>query len=397
MKIDHIDVINLRFEYAPENAFQYAGGICTARFTTLVLVHTDRGLTGIGSVYSHPALVYLVIKQQLESMLKGLDPTEVEPLWSKMYGLTRWYGRKGAAMSAIGGVDMALWDLRGKAQGQPIWKLLGGERQTCPAYASSLLWKTPEKLAEEAAGHIEKGFRRVKMRLGRSEEYDMAAVAAVRKAIGPTNDVLVDGSMRYSVPVARRIGKMLEAQRAFWFEEPFTPEDLESFQALRGTLQVPIAAGENEFGTQGFRELIRMKAVDIVQPDACRCGGLTEVWRVAQEAHQAGLRVATHTWSDAVTVMANAQVVSAIPNGITVEIDRTGNPFIEDLLEEPLRVTDGQLALSTAPGLGIELKKSVIEKYRMADPLAIPDGSYSDMVFGPQFYSPAGPYVEQSR
>ena len=395
MKIDHIDVINLRFEYLPEQAFQYAGGTCTARFTTLVLVHTDQGQTGIGSVYSHPGLVYLVIKQQLEPMLRGQDPTDVESVWKKMYGLTRWYGRKGAAMSAIGGVDMALWDLRGKAQGKPIWKLLGGERPTCPAYASSLLWKTPAELAIEAAGHIEKGFRRVKMRLGRSEEYDVAAVSAVRNAIGPANDVLVDGSMRYSVDVARRIGKVLESQRAFWFEEPFAPEDLESFQALRGTLNVPLAAGENEFGTQGFRELIRTKAVDIVQPDACRCGGLTEVWRVAQEAHQAGLRVATHTWSDAVTVMANAQVVSAIPNGITVEIDQTGNPFIEDLLEEPLRVTDGLLSLSNAPGLGIELKKSVVEKYRMVDPLAIPDGSYSDMVFGPQYYTPAGPYGEQ--
>ena len=159
-------------------------------------------------------------------------------------------------------------------------------------------------------------------------------------------------------------------------------------------MDVPIAAGENEFGLQGFRELMRAKAVAIVQPDASRCGGISEVRRVAQLANEHGLQVATHTWSDAVAVIANAHVVAAVPNGITVEIDRTGTPFIEDLLVEPLSVTDGELKLGRAPGLGIQLDNDVVDRYRMADPLTIPDGSYSDMLFGKQYLPASLPYVE---
>ena len=396
MKIDHIEAINLRYEYPDAHGFQYAAGVCTARVTTLVLVHTDTGQVGIGSAYSHPAMVYLTVRDQLDPLLRGEDPTQVEALWDRMYGLTRWYGRKGAAMSALGGVDMALWDLRGKAEGKPVWTLLGGERDVCPAYASGLLWNEIDALAEEAARHIEDGFRRVKMRLARSEEYDIAAVRAVRAAIGPHNDVIVDASMRYRLDLARRMGKFLETQRAFWYEEPFAPEDIDAYAALRGTVDVPIAAGENEFGLQGFRELIRAGAVDIVQPDACRCGGITEVRRVAELAHTHGLRVATHTWSDAVAVIANAHVVSAIPNGITVEIDRTGIPFIEELLAEPLSISDGQLQLSRAPGLGIELNREVVDRLRMSDPLTIPDGSYSDMMFGKPYFPLPSPYEEKA-
>ncbi len=394
MKIDRIEAINLRFEYPGGYGFQGAGGVCTARLTTLVLVHTDSGQVGIGSTYSNPALVYLIVRDQLDPLLRGEDPARVEALWERMYALTRWYGRKGAALSAIGGVDMALWDLRGKAQGRPVWALLGGERPSCPAYASGLLWNELEDLAAEAARHLEQGFRRVKMRLGRSEEYDREAVRAVHRAIGPENDLLADASMRYHPDLARRMGKFLGEQRVFWYEEPFAPEDIEAYSALRGTVPVPIAAGENEFGLQGFGELIRAGAVDIAQPDASRCGGISEVLRVARLAQERGLRVAPHTWSDAVAVVANAQVVASLPNGITVEIDRTGNPFIEELLVEPLRVRDGQMQLSRAPGLGIELDWKAVERLRLPDPLSIPEGSYSDMNFGRAYFSSPIPYEE---
>jgi D-galactarolactone cycloisomerase len=312
-----------------------------------------------------------------------------------MYKLTRWYGRKGAALSAIGALDTAFWDLRGKSQGKSIWQLLGGTRTTCPAYASALLWSTPEELAKEAQRHLARGFRRMKLRMARSEEYDTAAVRAVRKAIGPNNDLMADASMRYHLKLAQRMGKFLSEQNVFWFEEPFQPEDIDSFAALRGTVPIRVAAGENEFGSQGFRELIRAKAVDIVQPDCSRCGGITETWRVARMAKQAGLEVATHTWSDAVTVIGNAHVVSAMPNGITVEVDQTGNPFIEELLVEPLSIKDGLLQMSRAPGLGIELNQKTIERYRMKDPLHIPDGAYSDMAFGKQHVELAGAYQEK--
>lgn len=396
MKIDHIEVINLRHEYPVERRFAYAGGTCTGRLSSLILVHTDSGQTGIGSAYSHPGLVTLIVKQQLEPLLRGRDPRDVEFLWERMYAITRWYGRKGVAMSALGGLDMAFWDLRGKAVSRPVWALLGGQQPSCPAYASALLWKPDVKLlAEEAQGHLAHGFRRMKMRLGRSEEYDTEAVRAVRRAIGPDRDMMADASMRYHVELARRVGKVLQENRVFWFEEPFLPEDIDSYVALRGTVGVRIAAGENEFGVQGFRELMRARAVDIVQPDASRCGGISEVWRVAQLAADRDLEFAPHTWSDAVAVFANAQVVAAMPNGLTVEIDRTGNPMIDDLLVEPLRVQDGLLRLSNRPGLGVELNPAVVERLRLRDPLTIPDGFYSDMVFGAEGLGPTPAYQEK--
>lgn len=393
MKIDRLECVHLRFAYS--DGFTYAGGTCTARVTTLVLVHTDDGRTGIGSAYTHPGIADLVIRHQLDPLLRGREiqePEDVEALWSFMYRITRWYGRKGGAMTALGGVDTALWDLVGQRRDEPLWKLFGGEQPRCPAYASGLLWKTPDALAEEAEQHLAAGFRRMKMRLGRSYEEDVEAVRAVRAAIGPDHDLLVDGSMRYDLSAALRIEKTLAEERVFWFEEPFEPEELDLYDALRRQVATPLAAGENEFGAQGFRELIRCRAVDIVQPDASRCGGLTEVRRALRLAESAGLRAATHSWSDAVAIVANAHAIAAAPNGITVEIDRSGNPFVDQLLETPLTVHDGLLSLSEAPGLGVTLNREVVNRYRLDDPLNLSDGSYSDMLFGAEHYRPAAPY-----
>lgn len=397
MKIEHIEAINLFFDYPNRVGFQYAGGVCTSRVTTLILVHTECGQTGIGSAYSHPGLVYLIVRDQLAPILVGDDPSNLEGIWHKMYGITRWYGRKGAAMTALGGIDTALWDLRGKSEGEPVWQLLGGEQPRCPAYASGLLWSSIDDLVAEAESHLEAGYRRMKMRLARSEEFDVEAVRAVQKAIGDDNDLMVDTSMRYSLEVARRMGRHFAEENVFWYEEPFAPEEIDSYVALRSEVNVPLAAGENEFGIQGFRELIRAGAVDIVQPDASRCGGISEVIKVCELAHNYGLRAATHTWSDAVAVIANAHVIAAMPNGVTVEVDRTENPFIKELLTEPLRIVDGQLALSHEPGLGIELNMDAVEKLRMADPLKMPDGSYSDMMFGKEHFPKSLPFEEAKR
>lgn len=391
MKIDRVEAIHLRHEYPNQHGFESSGGITSARLTSLVLVHTDQGEVGIGSIYSHPALVDVVIRQ-LDPLLRGRDPRNVEELWEQMYGWTRWYGRKGAAMSALGGVDVALWDLRGKGAGKPVWRLLGGSTPSCPAYASALLWNTLEGLKDEAQRHLSRGFRRMKMRLGRNLDYDVNAPRAVKREIGPRCDLMCDASMRYTVDIARRVGQELAQIGVFWFEEPFAPEDLDSFSALRGKVGLPLAAGENEFGLQGFTELVHRQAVDIVQADASRCGGITEVLRVARLADQAALKLAPHSWSDAVAVLANAQVVAATPHALTVEVDQTGNPFIEELLVEPLHIVDGRLQLSERPGLGLELNSAVVDRLRLPNPYQIPNGWYSDMLFGSDWNKPAPPY-----
>ncbi len=394
MTIRDIEVINLQFEYAAGKRFSYAGGVCTGRLTSLVKVHTDSGLVGLGSVYSHPGLVRSIIEDQLRPLLIGKDPLQIDDLWERCYSVTRWYGRKGVAVSALGGIDIALWDIRGKAAGKPIFELLGAHRTRVPAYASGLLWKdSGRELQREAEQHLASGFRAMKMRLGKDPEYDRAALAAVREAIGPDHRLMIDGNARYSLDQARSLIDDFQRAEVFWLEEPFLPENHDDFVALRPELGgIPLAAGENEFGPQGFRELIDGGVVEIVQPDCCRCGGLTAALRVAKAAGDHGIRVAPHTWSDAVALTANMHLVASQPHAITVEMDQTGNPFIEDLLEEPLRVENGEIKLPAAPGLGIELSSATVEQYALPPGDPIPLGNYSDMVFGRDQYSPAAPY-----
>lgn len=383
MRIRDIEVISLRFEYPARRRFRYAGGVCTGRLTNVVKVHTDDGLVGLGSVYSHPDLVRTIINGQLGPLLLGEDPLEIERLWNRCYIATRWYGRKGVAVSAIGGVDIALWDLRGKALGKPVYKLLGATRSSVPAYASGMLWKDdPAELRDEAQRHLAEGFRAVKMRLGRSPEYDRGSVTAVRQAIGTSARLMVDGNARYTLEQVRRILPEFRSAGVFWLEEPFAPEDPDLFLALQPDLGgIPLAAGENEFGLQGFRELIDPRLVQIVQPDCCRCGGLSEALRIAELAQRRGLHIAPHTWSDAVALTANMHFVAATPQAITVEVDRTGNPFIDDLLLERRQIENGRVLLSDAPGLGIELDEDTVERYRVPADSPTPPGNYSDMVF----------------
>ena len=393
MKIEDVEVVNLRFAYPEGKGFAYAGGKVTARVTSLVLVHTDSGETGIGAAYSHPDLVRTIIEGNLRAHLIGADPADIDGIFNKLYGLTRWYGRKGAALSAIGGVDIALWDLRGKAAKTPVWRLLGGATGAAEAYASAMFWHDDAgELEREAERHRQRGFRRVKMRLGRSWDYDVEAFRAAVRGIGKDGLVHVDGSHRYGDEAAVKFGAILAEAGAAWFEEPFPPEDLDRYVALRRRLKVPLAAGENEFGVQGFRELLRAGAIDIVQADACRTGGISEVLRIAGIAKELDLKVAPHTWSDAVALTANAHVVAALPHGLTVEVDQTGNPFIEELLTEPLRIEDGRLKLSDAPGLGISLNPAALKRLTVPRGETMADGNYSDLIFGAEYYAVAPPY-----
>ena len=271
MRIRDIKAFTLHMEYPGRKGFVYAGGQVTGRVTSLVRVRTDTGETGWGASYAYPDLAKIIIERHLAPHLVGADPLDIEGHWQKMYGLTRWYGRKGVALSALGGIDIALWDLRGKALGMPLYRLLGGKRNTVPAYASGLFWHDdPKELHAETRRHLQRGFRRVKMRLGRSREYDAAALDAVSTGLDAGSQLIVDGSHRYSMESAEEMGGQLAEHDAYWFEEPFPPEDLHSYVELRRRISVPLAMGENDFGYQGFREMLLAGAVDIAQPDACR-------------------------------------------------------------------------------------------------------------------------------
>jgi D-galactarolactone cycloisomerase len=384
MRIEDIEVVNLIYVYPEGGGYVYSGGQCTHRATTLVRVRTDSRVEGIGACYTHPDMARIVIEQFLKPRLIGEDLTDIDLLWDRMYRSTRWFGRKGAALSALGALDIAFWDLRGRAAGKPVAELLGaGDVKLVPAYASGLCWEDDlSKLEGWARRYWDQGFRRMKMRLRRDPDYDMAAVEALLRVVGKRGDLMCDGSMAFPLDEAIETGKFLATKNIFWFEEPFAPEDIDSFVKLRGLrLGVRIATGENEFGHQGFRELIRAGAIDIAQVDASRAGGISEVMRVGRMAAEYGVAVAPHTWSDAVAVIANAHAVASLPNALTVEVDQSVNPFIEELTVEPLRIADGMLTLPKGPGLGIEVAWDRMKPYILAPGASIPAGNYSDMIF----------------
>jgi len=393
MKIIAVDVFTLRFSYEPENRFRYAGGECTGRLTSLVKIKTDAGLEGIGSSYSHPQLVNAIISDHLSPFLLGKDPLEIERWWTANQNLTQWYGRKGAAISALGAIDIALWDIAGKAKGVSVCELLGGTRENVPVYASGLLWRDrPEDLKREARQHVSRGFRAVKMRIGKNFTYDVDAIRSVRDAIGQENRLIVDGNSRLTPESARALQPILSDANVFWLEEPFAPDNLSAFRDLKQSAQVRLAAGENEFGVQGFETLIANEAVDVIQPDCSRTGGITEAKRIATLAAKHGLGIAPHTWSDAVALTANLHLAASCSNGITVEMDQTGNPFIDDLLQEKLVLRDGSLRVPKGPGLGIALDDAVVARYAIDPSLPVPHGNYSDMVFGAEHRMDAYPY-----
>ena len=391
VRIDDIEVVNLRFEYPAGQGFSYAGGTATGRLTTLVRVHAEDGRIGVGSAYTHPEMARAVIEDQLAPFLRGIQITDVTATWRELMRLVRWYGRAGAAVTALGAVDTALWDLAAQEAGQPLWRVLGGTDGSVPAYASALLWHDDlDRLRKEAAQYLDEGFTRVKMRLGRCRDYDQAAFAAVHETVNGRGQVIVDGSLRFGDEDAAWLGDILARRGAVWFEEPFEPDNLDAYVRLRGRTAVPLAAGENETSPQGLAALLRRRAVDVLQPDASRAGGVSTVRYAAGLAAAGNVKIATHTWSDAVAILANAHVVASIPNGLTVEVDRTGNPFVDELLDEPLRISRGRLQLPTAPGLGARLDERLIARYRLP-PGPVPDGNYSDMLFGPRLAATA-PY-----
>jgi len=388
MKIESVEVHNLHYRYPDDEVHRCAEGHMGSRLTTLVFVRCTGGVTGVGAAYTHPAVARLVIEGHLAPFLVGKDPARIEELWATMYSLTRWYGRKGAAISALGAIDVALWDIRGKLEDAPVYELLGGSSDEVTAYASGLLWQDDLALLQaEAKRHVDDGFGLMKMRLGRDADYDRAAVDAVIGVIHGRARLAVDGTHRYSEEDAVMFAEFLAERDVAWFEEPFPPEDVEAYARLRRTARVPVSAGENEFGVQGFRELFRIGAVDIAQPDASRTGGISECRLIGTLAQQFGVEVVTHTWSDAVALIANAHVVAALKNGKAVEVDRTGCPFMDRLLVDPPDIRDGILHLGNRPGLGLEVDRELMLELELPAGEPVPPGNYADLVFGAQDYA----------
>lgn len=359
MKIRNVRTIGLRGK-TPEGGWsaELQPSDCVH---TLIAVETDGGLTGWGSVFTSQALVEAALAT-LRPLYEGEEALEPERVTEKLHQNTFWLGRGGAVTHAISGINIALWDVLGQATGQPVGRLLGGRyRERVRPYAS-LLMREPVAMAEQLRAICGQGFRAFKIGWGpfgrRSAQVDEEIVRAAREAIGPDALLMVDAGASDAFwpngyKWALRAADMLAAYGVSWFEEPLPPDALEEYVQLRRAARVPIAGGEVLTRRQSFRPWLERGALDIVQPDATKVGGLSESRRIAWMAEEFGVRLIPHGWNTAMGLAADLQLASALPHTDLVEY-LTGSAFIDELSGFAFRLDgEGMLPVPQAPGLGV--------------------------------------------
>ena len=388
MVITDVRTIPLRVDLA--EPYMDSREFITYRQALLIEIDTDEGLTGLGesAVWGGPhASTMAVIEHELRPLVVGQDPRFIEGIWTRMSRQSMMHGRRGLLLAAMSGIDIALWDILGKLAGLPVFQLLGAYRDSVRPYASHGFYKesrTQETLQAEMRALRERGFTAFKMKVGRqrpipylhganlcvtSLEDDCDRVRAVRAAIGSAPELVIDANSAWNEKTALRALDNLVDVNLFFLEEPVPTDDIDGSIRLTKRAKTPIAGYETETSRYGFRELIERRAVDIVQPDACWTGGLSEVRKVAVHAGLHHMLCVPHSYSTAVAMVTNMHLVGSIPNGEFVEWDCNDNPLVDQLLTEPLRLrADGRLSVPTRPGLGIELDRDIVERFRVPAP-----------------------------
>jgi D-galactarolactone cycloisomerase len=359
--------------------FAFSQGWVEKRSTMIVEISTDEGVTGWGESLCHglqpPEIAASFVEFCFAPMLEGRDPFDVEVLWEEMYNRTRPFGG-GAAVNAMSGIDIALWDVIGRYLDRPVHKLLGGAfRSEVTPYATGFYRRKDrdhlEAGVEEAKRHLAEGFGAMKLKVGFGVEADAEYVHAIREAVGPEPRLMMDANCAYDVPAARRLLLECESAKIHFFEEPLAPEDLEGYRALRNLGATYLAAGENLFGKIGYRRWISEGALDVLQPDLCSSGGFTECKKIAAIAQAWNTSVVPHVWGSGVGLAASLQFVATLPptplslnpEEPMLEYDTSSHPFREDLIHGAISAANGKVPVPQGPGIGVDVDREVLERY----------------------------------
>ena len=345
----------------------------------IVKVTTDAGITGYGEVDSSPMAVKGAIEGPfshtattgLKHVLIGEDPFQTEYLWQKMYRANIYSGRRGIAIHAMSGIDLALWDIKGKALGMPVWKLLGGGfTKSLRPYASNLFRATPKETGERGRELVDRGFTAVKFGwdpMGRDRETDIALVREARAGVGPDVDLMIDAGLVYDAKTAIQRAKAFEQYDPYWFEEPLLPDDYQGYAKLSAASSLRIAAGEEESERKSFIELMDVGKIDVAQVDLTRCGGFTEGMKIAALAADRGIPVVNHGFTTYLNVAAAIHYLASIPNTLgLLEFVVEEETTLRHHISEPIRAKDGRVAVPEGPGLGLEITEAAFEKFRVA-------------------------------
>ncbi len=369
-------------------AHQHTSDFGTLRtFDAAILrIETDDGLVGwgegknaAGSAGDYGTLVHL-LNHDFGPRIIGRDPADITFIWEDLYNGVRAdkarmsghampeMARRGLTVAAISAIDIALWDILGKADGKPVWQLLGGRKaDRLPAYASGG-WAGADKIGEQLQSYIDTGgFKAVKMRVGAMDgaaHVSAARVRAARKALGPSIDIAVDAHGTYTVAEARRFAQMVADCDLAWFEEPVIADDKSGMAEVRAACNIPIATGESEATRFAFRDLAMARAADIFQPDPAFCGGISETMRIGTLASSFNLRLAPHLWAGAPCFFAGLHICAASPASFTIEFSLGANPMIHDIIGETVTARDGMVAIPDGPGLGFTMDEAALKRFR---------------------------------
>ncbi|MGA9659836.1 MAG: mandelate racemase/muconate lactonizing enzyme family protein [Asticcacaulis sp.] len=374
MKITEIRSHVLQYEL--DEDLGYSQQYYSRRTTHLVEVRTDNGLVGWGECFGGGNIAFAnktIVEKVIQPLIIGMNPLDREVIWHKVYNLMRDHGQKGMPIQSLSGVDIALWDIAGKFFDVPVYQLLGGAfRDKIEVYGYGMMLQQvpnlPERFAKESQKILDGGFKAMKMKIGINPKKDIELVDAVLGTIGADVPLMVDANHAYTTREAISLGRELEKRGIAWFEEPVAPEDHCGYRDLCEALDMNIAGGEAEFTSWGFRDLIQNRCVDILQPEVCGLGGITEYQKVLAMARAHFVPVMNHVWGSAVAVGTNLHLLAALPDfpGAAhpiqpmLEYDTTPNRFREELLLMPLKIQEqvkasgGTIDLPQGPGLGVE-------------------------------------------
>ena len=372
-KIEKIETFIL--EEKLSQSFYFSQWDYSERRICIVKVTTSDGEFGWGEGYGPANLINEGIAF-LKPFVLGKNPLENEVIWHNMYRKTLDFARRGILVSALSAIDVALWDLKGKLLGLPVSTLLGGAHRTkIKPYATGLYFtdpKNPRKDFEKEIGkYLAMGFKAIKMKVGLGINEDFDNVKYVRSLIGDDIELMVDSNHAYSLREAVILSKKLESLNISWFEEPLSPEFYKQYNELRNKTSIPIAGGECEYLRYGFHQMLRNNSVDIIQPDICACGGITEAKRISALTTTYGVDLVPHTWGSAIGLHTALHFISNLENmpgrmqepDFFMEYDQTENSLREKLTNTKIELVDGYIEVPNTPGLGIEINQEVLNKF----------------------------------
>ena len=359
------------------------------RTSHIVEIETDEGISGWGECFGPGNIAFAnkgIVEKVIQPIVLGMQALDRDVIWHKVYNLMRDHGQKGMPLQALSGVDIALWDIAGKAANLPLYKMIGGaHRDKVEVYGYGMMLR-PENInslisrfKEESAEIKEMGFKALKMKVGVGPKDDIKLIEAVRRGIGDNFRFMVDANHGYTTHDALYVGRAMEEFSPYWFEEPVAPEDLDGYRELRAFLKVNISGGEAEFNRWGWRKLLESRGLDIAQPEVCALGGISEYLRVLALCHSHFTPVVNHVWGSAIAVAVNLHLLAAmppLPGGLfpwepMLEFDTTHNHFIDDLLTVSLDIknqvksNNGTVSLPNGPGLGVTPQRDFLDKFRI--------------------------------